>query len=277
MNVWLHIAIWIGSIYVLISILYYVLQHYFFFRPEVLPQSFQYKYPFPFNEVHFDMEDGGSINGIHFKVPNSLGVVYYLKGNSRSVKGWGKFARDFVGKGYDFFMVDYRGFGKSSGKRNENILYSDAQYVYKWLSSQYGEEQIILMGRSFGSGVAARLSSWNNPNMLILDSPYYSFYALVKKWGWWLPLRLVQRYVLPLNQFIKNANCPIHIIHGDKDKLIDYNFSVRLEKENSEKVILHTILGAKHNNLPNFPMFHETLYDVLLLAEANKKARSKKN
>ena len=98
------------------------------------------------------MEDGGSINGIHFKVPNSKGVVYYFKGNSRSIKGWGKFARDFVSKGYDFFMVDYRGFGKSRGRRTEAILYSDAQHVYKWLTKHYDEEQIIIYGRSMGSG-----------------------------------------------------------------------------------------------------------------------------
>lgn len=262
-----HILIWLLVIYVLMSLAFYFLQDYFFFRPEVLPRHFQYKYPFPFEELHFDMEDSGTINGIYFKVPNSLGVVYYLKGNSRSVKGWGKFARDFVGKGYDFFMVDYRGFGKSQGKRNEQILYSDAQFIYKWLSERYDEKNIILFGRSFGSGIAARLSSWNNPNMLILDSPYYSFYHLTNKWGWWLPLRFFQRYKLPLYQFIKNANCPIHIIHGNKDRLIDYGFSVRLAKEYPDKVILHPIEGAKHNNLPDFPAFHDKLYEVLKIAQ----------
>ena len=109
-------------VYVGLCLLFYFLQDFFFFRPEKLPKNFQYKYPFPFEEVHFEMEDGGTVNGIYFEVPNSLGVVYYLKGNSKSVKGWGKFARDFLGKGYDFFMVDYRGFGKSKGKRSEQIL-----------------------------------------------------------------------------------------------------------------------------------------------------------
>ena len=51
------------------------------------------------------MEDGGSINGIYFRVPNALGVVYYLKGNSKSIKGWGKFAKDYLSLGYDFFMM----------------------------------------------------------------------------------------------------------------------------------------------------------------------------
>ena len=63
------------------------------------------------------MEDGGKINALYFKVPNSRGVVYYLKGNSKSIKGWGKFAKDFLSNGYDFFMMDYRGFGKSKGRK----------------------------------------------------------------------------------------------------------------------------------------------------------------
>ncbi|MEO5583270.1 MAG: alpha/beta fold hydrolase [Saprospiraceae bacterium] len=65
------------------------------------------------------MEDGGNINAIYFKVPKSRGIVFYLKGNSRSIKGWGKFAKDFLSNGYDFIMMDYRGFGKSKGHRNQ--------------------------------------------------------------------------------------------------------------------------------------------------------------
>ncbi|MEZ5059362.1 MAG: alpha/beta hydrolase [Saprospiraceae bacterium] len=118
-------ALLIGSIYLGLCLVFYFFQDYFFFRPEILPKSFQYKYPFPFEEVNFEMEDGGTINGLHFKIPNARGVVYYLKGNSKSVKGWGKFARDFLGKGYDFFMVDYRGFGKSKGKRNQETLFNE--------------------------------------------------------------------------------------------------------------------------------------------------------
>jgi len=251
------------AIYIGISLIFYFLQHFFFFRPEKLPINFQYKYPFPFEEVSFDMEDGGSINGIYFEVPNSLGVVYYLKGNSRSVKGWGKFARDFVGKGYDFFMVDYRGFGKSRGKRTEQILYQDAQHIYKWLAKKYQEENIVVLGRSFGSGVAARIASWNSPKMLILDSPYYSFKKLISRQGFLLPLRFILRYNILTNQFLKIVNCPIHIIHGTKDILIPYSHGKQLYEENPDKVEFYPIEGGRHNNLPEFSDFHDSLYKIL--------------
>jgi fermentation-respiration switch protein FrsA (DUF1100 family) len=210
------------------------------------------------------MEDGGTINGVHFKIPNALGVVFFLKGNSKSVKGWGKFARDYVGKGYDFFMVDYRGFGKSKGKRNEAILYSDSQYLYKWLSTKYKEEHIVILGRSFGSGVAARIASWNKPKMLILDSPYYSFNHNMKRWGFWLPISLLSRYKIPTYQFLKHVTCPINIIHGSRDTLISYKQGVKLYEENKDRATLYTISGGKHNDLPEFEQFHEYLYEILV-------------
>ncbi len=208
------------------------------------------------------MEDGGYINGLHFRVPNAKGVVFYLKGNSRSLKGWGKFAKDFVSKGYDFFMLDYRGFGKSSGKRTEATLYNDAQTVYKWLSDHYPEDQIVLYGRSLGSGIAARIASWNKPRMLILDAPYYSFLYQVQQYGFWLPLKWLLRYKIRTDFFIKKVECPVFILHGTQDRLIGFRQGQRLADAipNSELI---PIEGAGHNNLPEYPAYHEELYDIL--------------
>ncbi len=106
MTLWGHILVWAGAVYAALCALFYFAQDLFFFRPERLPKWFAYKYPFPFSEVNFEMEDGGEVNALHFRVPNGKGVVFYIKGNSRSIKGWGKFAKDFVGKGFDFFILD---------------------------------------------------------------------------------------------------------------------------------------------------------------------------
>lgn len=252
-----------AAVYGSACLVFYFLQDYFFFRPEILPQHFEYKYPFPFTEVNFEMEDGGAINGVHFKVPNSKGVVFYLKGNSRSIKGWGKFARDFVGKGYDFFMFDYRGFGKSSGSRTETTLYNDAQTVYKWLSTQFPEDRIVVYGRSLGSGIAARIASWNKPQMLILDSPYFSFLYQIRRYAFWMPLRRLLRYQMRTDQFIRKITCPVFILHGNKDRLISYEQSVMLKKLSPERCVLLTIPNGRHNDLPEFAEYHEYLYDIL--------------
>jgi pimeloyl-ACP methyl ester carboxylesterase len=253
----------LGIVYIVLCLVFYFFQELFFFRPEKLPEDFKYKYPFPYEEHIFEMEDGGIINSVHFTVPNSKGVIYYFKGNSRSIKGWGKFARDFVGKGYDFFIADYRGFGKSRGKKTQDIIYNDMQYVYKWLSGMYKEDNIIIAGRSLGSGIATRIASWNNPKMLILDSPYYSFLDQTKRFGFWMPIRWLLRYHIRTDQYIKNVKCPIFIFHGLKDWLIPISNSLRLKKENPSLIKLFTIEKAHHNNVNEFPEYHDFLYEVL--------------
>ena len=55
--------------------------------------------------------------------------------------------------------MDYRGFGKSRGKRTQKKLFDDAQFIYKWIAQSYPEDKIILYGRSWGSGIAARIAS----------------------------------------------------------------------------------------------------------------------
>ncbi|MEM9934145.1 MAG: alpha/beta fold hydrolase [Bacteroidota bacterium] len=255
-----------GGAYLLLALFFFFFQHLFFFRPEILPSGFSYNYPFDFEEHTFQMEDGGIINSIFFKVPNSRGVIYYLKGNSRSIKGWGKFAKDFLGNGYDFFMLDYRGFGKSTGKRKEHILYNDAQHLYKWLSEQYDESQIVVYGRSLGSGIAARVASWNRPAMLILDSPYYSFKYNINRYLFFLPLRWLLRYQIRTDQFLKSIKTEVHILHGDKDWLIPFSQSKKLVQINPDQILLHVIPGAGHNNLPDFADYHEKLYELMDIA-----------
>lgn len=264
MQTWMATWIfWIAVVYAALCAIFYFAQDYFFFRPERLPHWFEFQYPFPFQEVNFEMEDGGVVNALHFRVPNSRGVVFYIKGNSRSIKGWGKFAKDFVGKGFDFFILDYRGFGKSKGRRTESILFSDLQQAYKWLSGQYPEQQIVLYGRSLGSGLAARIASWNNPRLLILDCPYYSFLHNSHRFGFWLPLKWLLRYHIRTDRFLTKVQCPVHILHGTRDRLFPIRQSEMLQALAPDKIKLHPIVGAGHNNLPDYPEYHDLLYDIL--------------
>jgi pimeloyl-ACP methyl ester carboxylesterase len=258
------------ALYITIGVVFYFFQHLFFFRPEILSKHFTYQYPFPFEELDFEMEDGGKINAIYFKVPNSRGVIYYLKGNSRSIKGWGKFAKDFVSNGYDFFMMDYRGFGKSRGKRTQTKLFDDAQYLYKWLRDRYPENRIVVFGRSLGSGIAARVASWNKPRLLILDSPYFSFYHNTNRYLFFLPLKWLMRYDIRTDQYLKSITCQTHIIHGTRDGLIPFRQSEALKILYPDKVMLHPVEGAHHNNLPDYPEFYELLYDILYVTPDEK-------
>ena len=97
-----------GIIYVVLAAIVYLVQERFIFKPEKLPADFAYKYDAPFRELNFEPEQGVTINGLHFYVPKPKGLILYFHGNSRSIKGWGKYARDFYRYQYDVVLVDYR-------------------------------------------------------------------------------------------------------------------------------------------------------------------------
>ena len=248
---------------VVLSVIAYFIQERFIFKPEKLPADFKFKYDAPFNELNFDVMPGVRINGLHFYRENPKGLILYFHGNTRSIKGWAKYARDFYRYDYDVVLVDYRGFGKSTGKRSEAEMLKDMQFVYESLTKQYPEHHIIVYGRSIGSGFATKVASDNKPRYLILDAPYYSFFKLVKRFLPILPVKFVLRYHLRTDKWIRYVNCHTYIIHGTKDKLIPIKNSEALQAINPRKITLIRIQGGRHNNLPSFPEYHNFVRDIL--------------
>lgn len=244
-------------------IILYAVQERLIFKPEKLKADFHYKYDIPFKELFIDVEPGVRINGLHFYAGNPLGIVLYFHGNTRSIKGWAKYAKDFYRYQYDVVLVDYRGFGKSTGKRGERAMFGDMQVVYDSLKADYAESSIIIYGRSLGSGFATKLASDNKPRYLILDAPFYSFEKAVKRFLPFLPLKYVLRFQLQTNKWIKNVTCHIYIIHGTRDRLIPIRQSEQLQKLNPDKITLIRIEGGGHNNLPSFPEYHNFIRDIL--------------
>ncbi|WP_242158705.1 alpha/beta hydrolase [Aestuariivivens sediminis] len=265
MPIWLHILIILVILYIGISIALYYLQDYMLFKPEKLSKDFEFYYENQdIKEYNLETRDGALINGVLFKPKGeSRGIVLYLKGNSKSIKGWGKFAVDFTRHQYNVLMVDYRGFGKSTGKRTHKALKRDLQEVYNKIREHTTEDRIILYGRSLGSGFAAKLASMNNPKMLILDAPYYSLTKVTARYIPFMPLSLLMKYPLPTYKWLKYVRCPIHIIHGTNDKLIPYKTSIKLSKVNPKRTQLHTVIGGGHKNLNNFESYHKMIHDIL--------------
>ncbi len=261
---WGYIAILVFAVYSIVSIVLYYLQEYFIFKPEKLDKDFEFHYNNQVvEEYNLETRDGAILNGLHFMVENPKGVVLYLKGNSKSIKGWGKFAVDFTRHGYDVFMLDYRGFGKSTGRRSFKALKRDLQFVYNKIKDKVDEKYIILYGRSMGSGFAAKLASINNPRMLILDAPYYSLSKVAGKFIPFMPVSLIMRYPIPTYKWLKYVNCPIHIIHGTHDKLIPFKSSVKLSKIRPKLTRLYTVIGGGHKNLNNFESYHKMLGEII--------------
>jgi pimeloyl-ACP methyl ester carboxylesterase len=252
----------LGGLLLLLLAIYF-LQDLFIFKPEKLHPDFQFRYDSPFRELNFDVEKGVRINGLHFFREHPVGLILYFHGNSRSIKGWARYARDFYRYNYDVVLVDYRGFGKSTGKRGEAEMLTDMQYVYDRLREQYTEQHLIVYGRSLGSGFAARLAADNHPRYLILDAPYYNFRKVIERFIPFLPVRYVLRYHLRTDKWIPRVQCPVYILHGTRDWLIPIRHSEQLQKLNPRKITLIRIHGGRHNNLPKFAEYHNFIRDIL--------------
>lgn len=260
----LFILLVILGVYFVISIILYFFQDLFLFKPEKLPKEFQFYYENQqTEEYNIETRDGAIINGLRFKAKDPKGVVFYLKGNSKSIKGWGKFAVDFTRHGYDVIMVDYRGFGKSTGRRTQKNIKRDMQLIYDKIKEKVSEKYIILYGRSLGSGFATKLASMNNPRMLILDAPYYSLSKVAKKFIPFMPLSLLIKFPMPTYKWLKYVNCPIHIIHGTDDRLIPYKTSVKLSKIKPKSTTLHSVIGGGHKDLNTFESYHKMLSEII--------------
>ncbi len=252
----------LGSIAIL-SILAYLLQEKFLFKPERLSADFVFKYDIPFREYFFEVAPGVRINGLHFQRETPKGLVLYFHGNSRSIKGWAKYARDLYRYNYDVVLVDYRGFGKSTGKRSEQDMLQDMQFVYDRLKEQYGEDHLIVYGRSLGSGFAAKLAADNNPRYLILDAPYLNFIKVIERFLPILPVRWVLRFHLRTDRWLRNVRCHTYILHGTSDRLIPIQHSEALQRINPNRITLIRIEGGGHNNLPKFDEYHNFIRDIL--------------
>lgn len=258
------IVIVIVSIYVITNVAAYFLQEKFLFKAEKLPSDFEFKYPNQKSTEHnLYIGDDIRINGVHFSIPKPKGVVLYLKGNSRSIKGWGKFAVDFTRLGFDVVMVDYRGFGKSVGRRSEKDIKGDMQQVYDILIGRVPEKNVIIYGRSMGSGFATKLASKNSPRMLILESPYYSMTKMAKRYIPFMPASLILRFPLKTYKWIQYVQCPIKIIHGTSDRLIPFKSSLKLSKINPDQTRLYSVIGGGHNDLHTHEEYHRMLDEVL--------------
>src|SRR5882724_10691165 len=112
----IEIIVGVVVVYITLCFIAFKIQERVIFKPEKLSQDFVYRYEDPFEEPFFDVEPDVRINGLHFLLENPRGLVIYFHGNTRSIKGWSKYARDFTRHNYEVLMIDYRGFGKSTGK-----------------------------------------------------------------------------------------------------------------------------------------------------------------
>lgn len=248
--------------YLIACLMLYLNQEQLLFHPTPLPHDFVYPSTHHYTEVFLPV-DGATLALVHFTQPSPKGVVLYLHGNADTLQEADLLAKRFVQRSYDVVLVDYRGYGKSTGKiTDEAMLHQDVQAVYAYVLQHYAEAQISIYGHSIGSGLAVRLAATTKPHMLILESPYLSIQALAAQQVPYIP-PFVLKYPLRSDQWIGKVPCPIYMIHGTQDGLIPYVSSEQLRNYSTAPTQLIPIVGGGHGNLLGFATYQQALDTIL--------------
>jgi len=252
----------LSCIYVAGGVALYFLQDMLLFHPKPLSKTHRFSFTHPYKETNLTI-DNRNLNIIRFAASGTpKGVVLYFHGNMENIERYQGIVPLFTGEGYHLWMIDYPGFGKSTGRRTEENIYKDASRMYELALAEAPPHQIIIYGRSIGTGPASQLASVKPCKKLILETPYYSIDALAKSYFPIYPVKLLTRYSFPVIEHLKKTQVPSYVIHGTKDEVIPYKQALRLKKGNPSTHLI-TIEEGKHNNLAEFELFRATLKRLL--------------
>ncbi len=252
-------------LYVVACILLYSFQEKLLFHPEKVGKSVKYAYSQNFEEQFYQVDDETELNGLLFKADSVSGerkLVFYIHGNAENLTTAGGVASSFTDRGYDLFIYDFRGFGKSDGTiDSEARLFADAQILYSQLKRSYDESNITILGYSIGTGIASWLAAKNHPEQLILQAPYFNMKDMMRQKYPIFPTWLLH-YPFETNERLKETTCPIYIFHGTKDTTIPYTSSTKL-KQIVPAVDLTPIPDLGHTGFMKNPIYQTKLNEIL--------------
>lgn len=214
---------------------------------------------------------GNEIVAVHIKHPKASATLLYSHGNAADL---GQMFELFVELGLrlrlNIIGYDYSGYGQSTGKPSECNTYADIDAVYKCLKEKYGvkDEQLILYGQSVGSGPTVDLAS-HLPNLrgVVLHSPILSGLRVlypVKRTYWFDIYKNIDK--------IGEVNCPVLVIHGTADEVVDCSHGKQLWELCKEKYEPLWLSGGGHCNLELYPEFIKHLKKFVLNLNKSKGA-----
>lgn len=252
-------------IYAILGIAFYYLQEKILFHPWKIPVGQAFEFKEPFVETNLRLDEITNYNLVQFKTKDSSnnGVVLYFHGNKGNINRYAKFAKNFTKNGYEVWMIDYPTFGKSTGELSEVNLEEMALQLYKLARARYQPEQIILYGKSMGTGIAAQLASIRDCKQLILETPYNSMVSLVRHYAFIYPVESILKYKLTTDQYLPKVTAPICIFHGTADALIPLSNAEKLKKVLKPSDVFVTLEKGTHHNLNDFPLMQHTLDSML--------------
>jgi uncharacterized protein len=247
-------------LYILLCGLLWWNQRSFFFRPRSEYNATPKFYGAAYEDVTVPVASGtpeaGSLRGWWIPGHSSdAPVVLYLHGNGFNVSANAAQARRFQHLlGLSVLLMDYRGYGKSSGSfPTETRVYEDAEATWNELvyKRHIPPNRIIIYGHSLGGAVAIETAK-NHPNAaaLIVESSFTSVEEMVRRQPWtrFFPVELLLNQHFDSIAKVPDLKMPVLFIHGRSDRLIPEQMSIRLYAASPEPKQIFLVDGAGHSN-----------------------------
>jgi pimeloyl-ACP methyl ester carboxylesterase len=255
----------------LVSAWYYFRQEAVIFQPSVLPRDHAFEFRYPFEPHRIPVAPNVELSALWFParsvVPGTeqspRGVVLYLHGNASDLQGWGHHADLYVEAGYDFLVIDYRGYGQSDGRiAGEAELHGDIERVMDWLEARRPGAPVIVVGYSLGAALAARVACPARAERLVLLAPFFSLRDLARRTVPFVPIRIL-RYPFRTDLVLADCDVPVTIFHGVHDATIPFDQSRRLAALLGDRARLVPLESAGHQDVPEDPVFRREMRELL--------------
>lgn len=252
-----RVALGVAAAYAAMLIAVWCFQERLLFHPEPLPAEHRFAFGDDVHETTVSV-DGAELSALHLERPGARGLVFFLHGNGGNLDGWFSNAQFYRDVGFDVFMIDYRGYGKSTGSiESEAQLHADVRAAYELIAPRYAGRPIVIQGRSLGTGLAAALALEVDPALTVLVSPYRSILAMSDQLYPFIPFAIV-RYPLRTEAFVPAIEGPVLMLHGEQDELIPVAHAEAILAA-APTVQLLRIPGAGHDDVHASALYRAAL------------------
>lgn len=239
------------GVYVGMLLLVYFMQANYLYYPEREVTGNPAEVNLAYRDVSLATEDGETIAGWFVPAADeaSAPVVLFFHGNAGNMGDRLMSLETFHALGLSVLIIDYRGYGRSTGKPTEKGTRLDALAAWEYVTGELGvpPERIIVFGRSLGGGVAVSLAVQHTPALLVLESTFSSAMDMGHRMFPWLPVRLLCRNRYDSVTAIGSVSCPVLVAHGPSDTTIPFEQGRRVyEAANEPKQFVS--LRGDHND-----------------------------
>ena len=189
-------------------------------------------------------------------------VLLYFGGNAEDVLYTARAASRLDARAV--VVVNYRGFGGSTGKPGQRALYDDGLAIYDYVTGRgVPREHIVVMGRSLGSGVASMLASARPVRAAVLITPFDSLAAVAAGHYPYLPVRLLLRHPFPSADWAKRTQAPVLILAAQRDEVVPATHAHKLFEAWAGEKQIRVLDGSGHNDIDAHPDYYRLINEFL--------------